>query len=126
VVCVLVCKLDASGTDRGNKIVTMGGYVALLLPWHKFEIEARKVCEREGVSVIHAKEFYDTDGDFAGWSRGKKESFVREIHAISLGKLELGVTFSIPKSEFYNAKRQHHVAHSESPFGFCLRSIIHG
>jgi hypothetical protein len=125
VLVVLVCKLDASGTDRGNTIVTMAGYVGLLPGWSEFEIKARKVCNREGVGLLHAKEFYDTKGDFAGWSRGKKENFIRELHDISLGQLELGVSFSIVKSEFMKARRDHKVAHSESAFGFCFRSVIH-
>jgi hypothetical protein len=125
VVVVLVCKLDASGTDRANKVITMAGYVALLPAWSEFEIEARAICDRQGVSVLHAKEFYDTKGDFHNWSRERKENFVREIHDISLGKLELGVSFSILKSEFMKARSEHKVAHSESAFGFCFRSVAH-
>ena len=122
---MLVCKLDASGTDRENKIITMAGYVGLLLPWFEFEIKAREVLDREGVDVLHPKEFYDTKEAFSGWPRSKKEAFVREIHEVSLGRLELGISFSILKTEFYAARREHKVAHSESPFGFCFRSIIH-
>ena len=103
----------------------MAGYVGLLLPWFEFEIKAREVLDREGVDVLHAKEFYDTKEAFSGWPRSKKEAFVREIHEVSLGRLELGIRFSILKTEFYAARREHKVAHSESPFGFCFRSIIH-
>jgi hypothetical protein len=88
-VVVLVCKLDASGTDRTNKIVTMAGYLALLSGWIDFEIEARKVCGREGVNVLHAKELYDTKGDFEGWPRSRKEAFIRELHGLSLGRLRV-------------------------------------
>jgi hypothetical protein len=44
VVVVLVCKLDASGTDCGNKIVTMAGYVGLLPGWSEFEIKVLFGC----------------------------------------------------------------------------------
>jgi hypothetical protein len=125
-VVVLICKLDASGTDRTNKIVTMAGYVGLLPGWLDFEIEARKICDGYGVDVLHAKEFYDTKDDFSGWTRDKKETFVRDIHRASLGRLELGVSFSVEKSIFLQAKREHRVAHNESAFGFCFRSIIAG
>lgn len=123
---VLVCKSDASGTDRTNKIVTMAGYLGFLPEWSNFEIDARAICVREGVEVLHAKEFYDTKGDFAGWSRDRKQKFVRDIHDISLGRLELGISFSVEKSKFVNAKREHRVAHSESAFGFGFRSIAYG
>jgi hypothetical protein len=124
VVVVLVCKLDASGTDRTNKTVTMAGYVGLLPAWSEFEIRARAICDREHVSILHAKEFYDTKSDFSGWSRHRKEAFVRAIRDASLGKLDLGITFSVIKTEFVKAKQEHQLAQSESPFGFCFRSII--
>jgi len=104
----------------------MAGYVGLLPGWSDFEIEARRVYAREDVNVLHAKEFYDTKDDFAGWRRDRKEQFIRDIHDISLGRLELGISFSIPKSAFLKAKREHRVAHSESAFGFCFRSIVYG
>jgi hypothetical protein len=40
-VLVLVCKLDASGTDAANPIVTMAGYVGLLSGWLDFEVRLR-------------------------------------------------------------------------------------
>jgi hypothetical protein len=63
-IVVLVCKLDASGTDDENPIVTMAGYVGLLTGWLDFEVRAREHFYRYGVDVLHAKKFYDTDGDF--------------------------------------------------------------
>src|SRR5689334_21046002 len=74
-IAVLVCKLDASGTDAANPVITMAGYVGLLSGWLDFEVRARKVLDDYGVCVLHAKEFYDTDGDFKGWGRSKKENF---------------------------------------------------
>lgn len=126
VIAVLVCKLDASGTtDRDSQHVTMAGHVGMLPAWTDFEIKAREVFDRFGVGVLHTKEFYDTKGDFADWPREKKESFVRSVHAVTLGRLELGVSFSVLKSKFLEAKKNHKVARSELAFGFCFRAISH-
>jgi len=122
---VIVCKLDASGTDGGNENVCMAGYVAQLSAWMDFELVARSVLDRYGVGILHAKEFYDTKGDFAGWSRDKKEAFIREIqYKCILGRIDAGVIFGAPKSEWIKAKRTHNLAHQESAFGFCFRVII--
>lgn len=95
---VLVCKLDASGTDPDNPIVCMAGYVAMLSAWMDFEQVARPIFNRYGVTVLHAKEFYDTKGEFAGWSRDKKHAFIREIqNQCILGRLDAGVVFGAPK-----------------------------
>lgn len=122
---MLVCKLDASGTDKANPNICMAGYVALLPAWMEFELVARPILDRYGVTVLHAKEFYDTDGEFEGWSRDKKEQFIREVqYKCIVGRLDAGVLFVAPKSAWLQAKRDHKLAHNESAFGFCFRAII--
>lgn len=122
---VLVCKLDASGTDPENPIVCMAGYVAMLSAWMDFERVARPIFDRYGVTVLHAKEFYDTKGEFEGWSRDKKHAFIREIQdRCILGRLDAGVVFGAPKAEWVKAKRIHNLAPRESAFGFCFRAVI--
>jgi hypothetical protein len=123
-VLVLVCKLDASGTDAANPIITMGGYVGMLNGWLVFEIRARALFDRYGVTVLHAKQFYDTDGEFEGWSRVKKETFIRELQDCVLGRLDLGITTSTIKAEFLKVKKERNIGHNESVFGFCLRHTI--
>ena len=123
---VLVCKLDASGTTDGNTpILCMAGYIALLPAWLEFERLARPILDRYGVTVLHAKEFYGTKGEFADWARTKKEDFIREIqNTCIIGRLDAGVVFGATKSEWLKAKREHGLAQQESAFGFCFRAII--
>lgn len=122
---MLVCKLDTSTTDDEKAVVCMAGYLALLPAWAAFEIAARRVLDEYKVTLLHAKEFYDTKGDFAGWPRDKKEGFVRKLqHNCILGRLDLGVVFAAPKAAWTEAKREHGGAHSESVFGFCFRAIL--
>jgi hypothetical protein len=120
-IAVLICKLDASGTDAANPIVTIAGYVGILSGWLDFEVRARAVLDQFGVKLLHAKEFYDTDGDFRGWTRDKKEHFARQLQECIVGRLELGITTSLVKAEFLKMKRERNVGHNESPMGFCLR-----
>jgi hypothetical protein len=103
----------------------MAGHVALLPAWSDFEIEAKEICKKERVGLLRAKEFYDTDADFQGWTRERKETFIREIQNIAIGKIDLGISFSVVKSKFLEAKRDHKIAHNESAFGFCFRSVMY-
>lgn len=122
---VLVCKLDASWTEKESATVCMAGYIATLPAWLEFEQLAKPIFDRYSVAVLHAKEFYDTHGEFEEWSRDKKESFIREIqHRCIVGRLDAGVIFAAPKAEWKKAKDKHNLAHQESAFGFCFRAII--
>jgi hypothetical protein len=123
---VLVCKLDASaGEASESQVLTLAGYVAFLPSWSEFEIAVKRVFDSYGVDVLHAKQFYDTKGAFTGWSLDKKKQFIRDIHEVSLGRLELGVCFSAQRSKFEAVKHAHRVGQSESLFGFSLRPVIH-
>jgi hypothetical protein len=61
---------------------------------------------------------------FHGWSRVRKEEFIRKLQGCICGELDLAITFSGVKAEFLEFKRQYRVAHNESIFGFCFRAII--
>ena len=124
IVAVIVCKLDASGTDTANPILTMAGYVGMLAGWLDFEVRARELFDRYEVGVLHAKKFYDTDGDFEGWTRVRKEAFIRELQDCILGRLDFGITTSLVKAEFLRIKRERDIGHNKSPLGFCLRHTL--
>jgi hypothetical protein len=124
-VVVLIAKLDASGTDADNNVLTMGGYVGMLNSWMHVETIGRQYLTDNGVSVLRAKEFYDTDGDFRGRSRERKEKFIRGLQDEAIvGRLDFGVALSVLKSKYLEAKRLYKVAQNESPFGFCFRLVI--
>jgi hypothetical protein len=61
---------------------------------------------------------------FAGWSRTKKETFIRELQDCILGRLDLGITTSTVKAEFLKMKRDRNRGHNESAFGFCFRHSV--
>ena len=66
-IIVFVCYLDDSGKDPQNRITTIGGYIAKAEAWEAFEAEVESIFQKRNVSVLHAKEMEDTDGDFKGW-----------------------------------------------------------
>jgi hypothetical protein len=63
---VFRCYLDDSGTSG---LVTLAGFVAPLNVWEGIEPLANAVMDGYGVPIFHAKEFHDTKGCFARWSR---------------------------------------------------------
>lgn len=79
VVCVFVCYLDDSDSQL-SRVATLAGYVSTLDEWKAFEVDTAPLFLCHGVDVLHAKEFHDTKGCFAGWSRIRKHSFVEELY----------------------------------------------
>lgn len=88
---MLVCYLDDSGKDPQNPITTVAGYLARDDAWPAFEAEVEPIFAAHRVSILHAKELHDTDGDFKGWSVLPKQAFVARISNVSSRYLMMGM-----------------------------------
>ena len=123
---MFVCYLDDSGKDPKNPITTLAGYVARDAAWSLFERNVEPVFKEFGVEVLHARDLHNTDRDFKGWSRGKKEKFVSRVCEAMAPQVPLGLAFSVDK-EIYEARRKESRAQGvdkRTPYTYCLRVII--
>jgi hypothetical protein len=117
---MLLFFLDDSGTTKQEPVITMAGYVASRLHWDMFEKRARRLYRRYGITQLHAKEFHDTDGQFAGWTRTKKMAFVHELYTLANRHVMLGVSVSIQKEGYKNAAIRTGLNKNISAFGQCF------
>lgn len=120
---VFACYLDAARHDKESPIVSMAGYIAPFQDWLPFETAANAICDVAGVRTIHGYDLDQTKGDFKGWSRERKEGFVRSLQEPLIKTGAIGFAFSVHKKEFAAAKKLHQVMPQESAYGFCFRSI---
>ena len=91
---MLVCYLDDSGKDPQNSITTIAGFVARSEEWEAFEREVEPIFDAYKVDILHSKQLHDTDGCFSGWTRMKKQTFVREVCDAMAPHVPLGLSMS--------------------------------
>jgi hypothetical protein len=123
-IAVLVCYLDDSGKDPQNPITTLAGYIAKESGWAAYEAQVERWFSEYGVNILHAKELHDTDGDFNGWPRLKKQSFVSRICLARAPHLMMGLSMSAAKGTYQLHKSERRPRHTVSPYGFCFNNII--
>lgn len=125
---MLVCYLDDSGKDPQNPITTIAGYIAREDAWQKFEAEVEPYFAERQVSILHAKELHDTDGQFKGWTRLQKQAFVARISQVSGRHLMMGLSMSALKGSY-----EEHAGYRASgtparrtvtPYTFCFQVIV--
>lgn len=102
----------------------MGGYVAALGAWERFEPAARSVLDHANVPILHAKEFHDTDPPFDGWSRSQKLTFATNLYDIVKEHLTLGLAFSARKGRYKQRSFQLGLNKNTSAYGFCFTVIL--
>lgn len=121
---MLTMYLDDSDADTGA-VLTLAGYVAEDADWVSFESEAEDICEDFGVDVIHCTEFEKNKGCFAGWSVPKRTAFMVAIRDAMVGKVQFGISRSIPK-DYYKRRKAHLGLNPQmGAYGFCFGTIVH-
>jgi hypothetical protein len=120
---MMVCYLDDSGTDKAAPFMTMSGYVGPTHRWATFERSAAQIFAEFGVTILHAKEFNDTKGDFANWPRRKKEQFAARLYLELRNAASFGVSASIARTAY--AKSKSIGGHTnQSPYGYCFGEVL--
>lgn len=121
---MLVCYLDESGTDNQSPIVTVGGYIALASAWSQFEVTTRSIFNAYAVDHLHGIEFQHRKPPFNTWSPIKQRTFLIELFDAVRRTVEFGVTFSVRKDAYLQAKKTHRRNRNESAYGFAFRGAL--
>ncbi len=119
----LVCYLDDSG-NKGDRIVTLAGYIAPAHNWLAFERHARELFDVFELPYLHTVDLHGRRGKFRDWTRENTAKFANDFYR-TLGKHAYsGFAFSVLKSSFEAKKSVYNVEHQSSPIGFCLHGIV--
>jgi len=125
-IVVLVCYLDDSGKDPQNEITTVAGYIAREEAWEAFETEVEPIFAEKKISILHAKEMHDTDGEFKGWTVLQKQAFVARIGQVSSHHLMMGMSMSALKGTYkaHALARANDDKRTVAPYTFCFQVIV--
>jgi Protein of unknown function (DUF3800) len=66
---------DAEGREPGSEVAAIAGYVASYKQWVRFQRGWRRVLNKFGVEIYHAKDCAHRKGEFKGWSDDKRRNF---------------------------------------------------
>lgn len=76
---------DASGKPSGYPVLSVGGAVASINKWQRFERDWGKILEREGVKEFHATDFAASQGEYKGWKGDKprRSKFLTDLGEVT-------------------------------------------
>ena len=126
--CLSVTSMTVGRTLRtpAAALTTLAGYVARNTSWALFERSVEPVFKEFGVELLHARDLHNTDRDFKGWSRSRKEEFVSSVYELAMiPHVPLGLTISVEKKN-YEAQRKESRARGDqrrTPYTYCLNVL---
>lgn len=116
---------DESGTwdDPGVEAVAIGGCVASAAAWARFETDWKGVLGTYDVSRLHMRELSFGRGQFAGWTRERRESFLQELLALLRRDASAFVGAAIAARDFEALAPEHQIR-LRDPYFACFQACV--
>jgi hypothetical protein len=111
---------DDSGTGANDSVVAVAGYVGSVSQWQKFDQEWGKLLAQYSVSKMHRAELESGYGEFVGWTREKKNSFIAKAQEIIRKRTYLPIGMSVIKEEFEEVFPNSLKKVYGGAYGFCV------
>ena len=96
---VAVFKYFADESYRDD-VFALGGYLAHLDQWSRFEGEWAIRLKQAGIQTFHATDFNNARGEFKGWDTKKRIKFSKYFTAIAESNTELAIGRAVELSAF--------------------------
>lgn len=127
VVLMLTAYLDDSGhkDDKSTPIFSVGGVVASIAAWRKFETEWGEVLRAFHVSQSHMKDFAHRQGEFKGWLEETRRNFLSQLMGIMDSHVKFYVGAVLPIENFNNLSKQQR-EDLVDPYYACFQVCVHG
>ena len=103
--------------------MSMSGFVSTVEDWDKLENSLDRFLTDNGVVVLHAKQFHDSDAPFLRWQKSKKHQFADDLFKLVAGRIG-GISFAVRRADLAETKSELQKFHSMSPIGLCFGLIM--
>jgi hypothetical protein len=102
---LLTVYCDESGTDAGNRVATVCGYIGQVSEWLKFEQEWVPILRKRPyrVKLMHRSNLETWHGEFTaerGWNPDRRKNFLRELHRIIKSRTKVGLGTAVIKADW--------------------------
>jgi hypothetical protein len=119
--------IDESGTHADSRTIVLGGYVARLGQWRRFDGEWSPLLRRYGLTHFHSKDFWHSKKEFKGWNEAQKLAFTHKAIAITDRHTVFGFSVSMTKTDFdehYLTEPRPKKFQMDSQYGVCFRTAL--
>lgn len=93
---------DESGkfNDPRETVTCIGGCIAPVPAWEKFEPAWNAILKKFGVSHLHMKHFAHSTGEYKGWTEEKRRALMRQLLSVMEGHIRKPIGAVLPLSQY--------------------------
>ena len=116
---------DVSGEPEGHPVMSVGGVVAPVKKWKRFEMEWNKALTAENIKEFHATDFAAREGAFKGWSDDRRRHFFRVLKGIIKHNINKLLAASMEIDAWNEVNQEYFLAENyKSPYAMCSCTLI--
>jgi hypothetical protein len=119
--------LDESGTHGSSPHLIMGGMVSSQGKWAYFNKLWGKMLNCRGIRYFHTKQLKDTDGDFSGWDKQRKEGLINDAGRIQQSATMFCISTMLRRVDYlehYNNAEKPKKLQLDTMYGLCFRYCV--
>ncbi len=122
--------MDESGTHDakralpGSEVAAIAGYVSKRRYWVRFQRAWRKTLKSYGVHTFHMSEYAHGRGEFEGWSKDKRDSFLKALSRVIDEHKLFGVGGLISVREYESLLPDWAKLEVRHPYYFCFAVLM--
>jgi hypothetical protein len=91
---------DESGTHADSRVVCMAGYVSTVVAWEQLGTEWKRMCDEEGIKVLHRVDLENFKKEFKGWDETRRRNILREANRLTRRYTQKGVFGAVVRKDF--------------------------
>ena len=127
---------DAAGNQRGAEVAIVAAYVSYKKDWDLFCAGWQSVLDRYGISEFHMQEFakepdgrpndstQDPSWPYYGWSRKKKDDFIRELVPVARDNSYFGIAGAVDVRAYDRVVPAWLKGQTKHPYYFCFQMFF--
>src|SRR5215831_14582266 len=91
---------DDSGTHSESRVAAVSGYISNVGQWEIFTKEWSSTLRDFKVQRMHRADLESLRGEFKGWSRARRETFLQRLHSILKRRTKVAIGSAVITKDF--------------------------
>jgi hypothetical protein len=117
---MLAVYFDESGTGDTSPVLSVGGYVATVDKWRRFDREWRHFLDEEKIGFLHMTDLENFQKQFSGFGPNDKKRLLQRAHYLIQSTGAVGIAGSVCRKEFKDIVIPDKYAFGKIGSSYCL------
>lgn len=117
---------DDSGTDEGNPVAAVAGYIGKVSRWEQFTKEWQKALKDFGIKQMRRAQLENFKGEFKNWNGARRDKFLQRIQPIIRDHITIPIGSSVIKDDFHRIIPEDIQRKFGGVFGWCIQDCLIG